>query len=43
MGIEEYIAMYAPVVFTILGYFPSFIAIIKNLKSNSKAILESKE
>ena len=43
MGIEEYIAMYAPVVLTILGYFPSFIAILKNLKSNSKAILESKE
>ena len=43
MGIEEYIAMYAPVVLTILGYFPSFIAILKSLKSNSKAILESKE
>ena len=43
MGIEQYIAMYAPVVLTILGYFPSFIAILKSLKSNSKAILESKE
>lgn len=43
MGIEEYIAMYAPVVLTILGYFPSFIAILKSLKSNSKDILESKE
>lgn len=43
MGIEEYIAMYAPVVLTILGYFPSFIAILKSLKSNSKEILESKE
>ena len=43
MGIEEYIAMYAPVVLTILGYFPSFIAILKSLKSNAKSILESKE
>lgn len=42
MNIEQYIAMYTPVLLTAIGYFTTFVTTLKSLKANSKEIIESK-